>query len=51
MVFSRSSRPDFAILYKYRESPYTLTLQKEFLQVESSMVLTKSLPFGEIISN
>ena len=51
MVFSRSSRPDFLILYKYDESPYSLNLEKEFIRIDSSMILKKSIGFESIREN
>ena len=49
MIFSKKSRPDFSITLRYGESPYTLKLEKEPVEIESSMILRRTLDFQSIV--
>ena len=50
MIFSKDSKPDFSITLQYKESPYTLKLEKKPVQIESSMVLRKNISYQSIIA-
>ena len=51
MIFSKDSQPDFTITLHYDDSPYSLVLEKENIQMISSMELIKNLPFDSLAAD
>ena len=48
MIFSKSSKPDFILDVIFNETPYSLLLQKDFLQIQTEMTLRKSILFSAL---
>ncbi len=48
MIFSKSSKPDFILDVIFNDTPYSLLLKKDFMQIQTEMTLRKSILFSSL---